>query len=80
MGKIIGFPGGAPRWEDCLAEDLSALSREELEALRQAANARYAEIELQEPVDEESDEYEAWLERLEEIDDLLDDIGDRLED
>ena len=80
MGKIIGFPGGAPRWEDCLAADLSAMTRAELEALRDAANARYTALEAQEPGDEESEEYDAWLEQLEEIDDFLDDVSDLLEE
>ena len=39
----------------------------------------YGEVESQEPEDDETDEYEAWLVDLEEIEDLLEEIREMLE-
>ena len=77
MTNLRIFPGpGAP--EDFDDIDLNGLSRDGLEALLDRVKNRYAEIEAEEPEDEESDEYEAWMERLEDLDSLMDDIQDLL--
>ena len=60
--------------------DLSSLDPEELRALFARLEDLYGEIEAQEPDDEECEEYDAWLEDLEEIENLMDEIEERLED
>ena len=60
--------------------DLSSLDPEELRALFARLEDLYHEIEAQEPDDEECEEDDAWLEDLEEIEDLMDEIEERLED
>ena len=45
--------------------DLSALSPDELRSLHSRLEAFYNEVEAQEPDDEDSEEYESWLDDLE---------------
>ena len=60
--------------------DLSSLDPEELRALSSRLEDLYREVEAQEPDDAECEEYDAWLDDLEEIEDLMDEIEERLED
>ena len=60
--------------------DLSSLDPEELRALSSRLEDLYLQVEAQEPDDEEGEEYEAWLDDLEEVEDLMDEIEERLED
>ena len=60
--------------------DLSSLDPEELRALSSRLEDLYREVEAQESDDEECEEYDAWLDDLEEIEDLMDEIEERLED
>lgn len=65
---------------EALAEtDLGRLDAAGLQDLLRRAEAAYAALEAAEPADEESDEYEDWMWRLEGLDDLMDEIHERLE-
>lgn len=75
MGEIIRF--GAPFVEE---EDIYELDRAELEEyLDRLRDAIYA-LDEEEPEDMDSEEYEEWGERHEELEDLVDEVVDRLED
>ena len=60
--------------------DLSSLNPDELRGLLSRLEDLYRDVEAQEPDDEECEEYDAWLDDLEEIEDLMDEIEERLED
>ena len=64
--------------EDAEDMDLDGLSAEELNALQMEAEKLYQQVLDAEPEDEDSDEYAEWEENLEILDDLMDDIQDRL--
>ena len=64
--------------EDAEDMDLDGLSPEELNALQTEAEKLYQQVLDAEPEDEDSDEYAEWEENLEILDDLMDDIQDRL--
>lgn len=74
MGEILEFPVGAeePELDDMNAEELRACL-EEVEAL-------IAEHDEHEPKNMNSEEYEEWGDRREELEDLMDEILDRLDD
>ena len=59
--------------------DPDTLDRASLQALFSRLEDFYDEVESREPDDEESAEYEDWLNDLDEIQDLMDEIEDRLE-
>ena len=63
-----------------MAEEMSldGLSAEALNALYAQAEALYRELLDQEPEDEDSAEHIEWEEDLETLDDVMDDIQDRL--
>ena len=74
MADLLAFPGSRqePDLEDMDRSQLTALLaqvREDIEALDQI-----------EPEDMDSPDYEAWGDRHEELEDLEDDILERLED
>ena len=60
--------------------DPEAMSGPELVLLLEHLNQLYDELQPLEPEDEDSDEYLAWEEDLEYLDDLMDDIRDCLEE
>ena len=74
MAHIIDFPQ-LPDWED-----LEAMGRQELLRCLETVREQIARLDEEEPEDMESEEYEAWGERHEELEDLADDIQDRLEE
>ena len=59
--------------------DLNTLNRDSLQVLLRQLEELYSEVDSQEPEDEDSDEYEDWLNDLEEVQDLMDEIQERLE-
>ena len=59
--------------------DLDTLDRDALGRLLVQLEALYREVDAQEPEDEESDEYEDWLNDLDEIQDWMEEVQDRLE-
>ena len=73
MAHIIDFPQ-LPDWED-----LEAMGRQELLRCLEAVRAQIARLDEEEPEDMESEAYDAWGDRHEELEDLADEIADRLE-
>ena len=53
--------------------DLDLLDPQSLKDLYAQLEGLYADVELQEPEDEDSDDYEAWLDDLDEIEERLED-------
>ena len=60
--------------------DLASLNREELRWRLGAVHLRIAELGAQEPEDMESEEYEVWGDRHEELEDLVDELLERLDE
>ena len=52
--------------------DLASLDPDSLRALFSRLEDLYDDVDAQEPEDEDSEEYESWLEDLDEIEDLMD--------
>ena len=73
MAEFLEFDGG-------FAPDIEAMDREELQACLQEVRERIADLDEREPADMNSEEYEAWGERHEALEDLADEIMDRLEE
>ena len=71
MAEIIDFSG---------EPELYGMSREQLTAYLETVRERIARLDEEEPANMESEEYEAWGDRHEELEDLADEIMDRLED
>ena len=74
MAEIIEFPvqNGA--------EDTDELSREELLSLLERLRAEIAALDEKEPKNMNSEAYETWAERHEELEDQVDEILELLED
>lgn len=73
MADFFEFDGG-------FAPDIDTMDREELAACLKEVRERIADLDEREPADMNSEEYEAWGDRHEELEDLADEIIDRLED
>ena len=73
MADFLEFDGG-------FAPDIDTMNREELEACLKEVQERIADLDEREPADMNSEEYEAWGDRHEELEDLADEITDRLEE
>jgi len=75
MAKIIDF--SQYRQEE---PDFDSMSREQLLAVLEETQAKIAALDEREPKNMESEAYEQWGELHEELEDLADEILDRLED
>ena len=64
--------------EELGSVDLDALSMEEQSQLLLRLRTLYADLEAREP-DEESDEYEDWLNALDDLEEIMEEIQDSLE-
>ena len=73
MGDIIPFN---QFWEE---PDLDAMGREELKAYLAQVRDELARLDEEEPQDMDSEEYEVWGDKHEELEDLADEIWDRLD-
>ncbi|MBU5627584.1 hypothetical protein KQI82_11750 [Oscillibacter sp. MSJ-2] len=73
MAEIISFSEFAEE------PDLETMSREELADYLEAVRDRINQLDREEPEDMESESYEIWGERHEELEDLADEILERLE-
>ena len=73
MGDIIPFD---QFWEE---PDLDAMGREELKAYLAQVRDELARLDEEEPQDMDSEEYEVWGDKHEELEDLADEIMDRLD-
>lgn len=60
--------------------DLDGMNREELLACLEAVRAQIRQLDAQEPTDMNSEEYEIWGDRHEELEDLADAILDLLDE
>ena len=74
MAEIIGFPAQNG------AEDTDELSREELLTLLERLRAEIAALDEKEPKNMNSEAYETWADRHEELEDQVDEILELLED
>lgn len=68
MARIVEFPAPGGEERQTLLEELDEVRRE------------IAALDLEEPEDMDSEEYEAWGDRHEELEDRADDLLDRLEE
>ena len=75
MGDIIRFE--AFRLEE---PDIDSMSAEELQDLLAQLRQQVEQLDLSEPDDMDSEEYEQWGDRHEELEDRIDEILDRLDD
>ncbi len=60
--------------------DISALTPQQLRDYRSQVLAQIARLDAKEPKNMNSEAYEAWGDAHEQLEDLLDDIQDRLEE
>lgn len=60
--------------------DLDAMSREELLDCLEDARSRIEQLDMEEPEDMDSAEYDSWGARHEVLEDLVDEILDRLDE
>ena len=60
--------------------DLGGMGRETLGRYLETIRERIARLDEQEPEDMNSEEYESWGQRHEELEDLVDEILDRLDE
>ena len=74
MAEIIEFPVQKG------AEDTDELSREELLTLLERLRAEIAALDEKEPKNMNSEAYETWADRHEELEDQVDEILELLED
>ena len=74
MGDVIDFSQYAQEL------DLDRMSREELLDYLEAVRAQIDRLDEQEPEDMDSEAYEDWGDRQEELEDLADDIQDLLDE
>ena len=74
MAEIIEFPAQNG------AEDTDELSREELLTLLERLRAEIATLDEKEPKNMNSEAYETWADRHEELEDQVDEILELMED
>lgn len=74
MAEIIEFPAQNG------AEDMDELSREELLTLLERLRAEIAALDEKEPKNMNSEAYETWADRHEELEDQVDEILELMED
>ena len=75
MAKIIDFNNFQNE-----EPDLEQMNREELTAYLEQLQSLIAQLDADEPADMESEAYEEWGDRHELLEDLVDEVMDRLED
>lgn len=74
MAEILMFPGTDKEL------DLEAMNRDELLNALLAARDEIDLLDLQEPEDMASEEYEVWGDKHEALEDLADELQDRLDE
>ncbi|MGM9538197.1 MAG: hypothetical protein ACI3VN_07695 [Candidatus Onthomonas sp.] len=77
MSKVIPFPAQPAPEEEV---DLSALTREQLLERLALLREQIAQLNAAEPRNQNSEAYEAWGDRHELLEDLADDVLDRLDE
>lgn len=74
MSEIIPFPT-ADQWPE-----LAGMNKEDLLQALSSVHEKLALLDEQEPEDMTSEVYESWAEQHEDLEDLADEIQDRLEE
>lgn len=74
MAEIIDFFG----YQE--APDLEGMNRAELKEYLQQVREQIAQLDEEEPADMNSEAYEIWGDAHEDLEDLADEIADRLEE
>jgi len=74
MAELIPFPGTVEE------PDIDSMTLEELTELLDELTDLCAQMDATEPEAMEGDEFEAWAQRHEELEDLIDDVVDRIEE
>lgn len=74
MGDIIKFEAFADE------PDLDEMGREELDEYLDTVRDELERMDENEPADMDSEEYDDWADRHEELEDLSDEIRERLDD
>lgn len=74
MAEIIDFSGYQEE------PDLEGMNRAELKEYLQQVRERIAQLDEEEPADMNSEAYETWGDAHEDLEDLADEIADRLEE
>ena len=64
---------------DMLIPEVLTMNREELNKLLAQLHTELQELDLREPVDEASEEYDRWAEEHEDLEDQIDDVLDQLD-
>lgn len=72
MEKIIAFQPEEP--------DVAAMDKAQLISYREELEAQIAALDEKEPRNQNSEAYEDWADRHEDLEDLLDEVLDRLDD
>lgn len=62
-----------------LIPEVLTMNREELNKLLARLHTELQELDLREPVDEASEEYDRWAEEHEDLEDQIDDVLDQLD-
>lgn len=75
MGAIIEFPSFQEE-----EPDIRTMGKEELLGYLAALKAQIEDLDEEEPLNMESEEYEEWGEQHEELEDLVDEILERLDE
>lgn len=60
--------------------DIDEMNADQLREYLAELEAQLDELDGEEPEDDESEEYDEWAEKHEAIEDLIDDVNDRLEE
>lgn len=60
--------------------EIDGMTVDELEAYKVELEEKIDRMDANEPVDEESDEFEEWAAQHEDLEDLLDEVEDRLDE
>ena len=80
MGKIIPFPGNEITPENVFSLEVNDIPEDKLEDILAQIEDIYSDLEQEEPEDADSEEYYEWSEMLEALDDLMDEIQERIDE
>lgn len=78
--KVVQFTLRSGKWEMRLEKDIEDMTLPELEDYLAELESQLSTMDDDEPEDDSSDEYEAWAEAHEDLEDLIDDVNDRIEE
>ncbi len=79
-GKLIKLTNNGTGWDVSLEEDIEEMSEEELKEYLSRLDRSLEELSEQEPEDDGGDEYEAWADAHEDLEDRIDEAKELLEE